>query len=113
MQDGVDQLESVVDLISDLGTSEDNLAANKDQEHDLGLDHAVDKTREQLRLIRAEVVVTRSETLQTDGELDVARSDNVLDLEVGELGVEAYFDPVSNRLPLFATPAVTPYRASG
>ena len=28
-------------------------------------------------------------TLQTDGELDVARADDVLDLELRELGVEA------------------------
>jgi len=34
-------------------------------------------------------VVTRSKTLQTDGELDVAGTNNVLDLEVGELGVES------------------------
>jgi hypothetical protein len=30
-----------------------------------------------------------SKTLQTDGELDVTRADNVLNLKVGELGVEA------------------------
>lgn len=34
-------------------------------------------------------MVARSQTLQTDGELDIARADNVLDLEVRELGVEA------------------------
>lgn len=34
-------------------------------------------------------MVARRETLETNRELDVARSDNVLDLEVGELRVEA------------------------
>jgi hypothetical protein len=85
----VDQLEGVVDLVSDFGASQDNLAANEDQKHDLRLDHAVDEAREQLRLVRAEVVVARSQTLQADGELDVTRTDNVLDLKVRELGVEA------------------------
>ena len=33
--------------------------------------------------------MTRRKTLQTDRELDIARADNVLDLEVRELGVEA------------------------
>ena len=33
-------------------------------------------------------MVARSETLETDGELDVARSDNVLNLEIRELRVE-------------------------
>lgn len=31
------------------------------------------------------------EPLKTDREFDVARSDNILDLEVGELGVEPEF----------------------
>jgi hypothetical protein len=30
----------------------------------------------------------RGKTFETNGELDVARADNVLDLEVGELGIE-------------------------
>jgi hypothetical protein len=89
LQDRVDQLEGVVDLVSNFGTSEDDLSAHKDQEHDLGLDHAVDETGEQLWLVGAEVVVARGQTLQTDGELDIAGTDNVLDLEVRELRVEA------------------------
>jgi hypothetical protein len=84
----VDHLESLVNLLAHLGASEDNLAADKDEEHNLGLDHAVDKTREQLGLVRAEVVMARSQALETNGELDVTRSDDVLNLEVGELGVE-------------------------
>jgi hypothetical protein len=84
----VDQLESLVDLLADFSTSQDNLATDEDQENDLGLHHAIDQTREQLRLVGTEVVVTRGQPLQTDGELDVARADDVLDLEIGKLGVE-------------------------
>lgn len=84
----VDQLESLVDLLADFSTSQDNLATDEDQENDLGLHHAVDQTREQLGLVGTEIVVTRGQPLQTDGELDVARADNILDLEIGKLGVE-------------------------
>lgn len=59
------------------------------QSHDLGLHHSVDETREQFRLIRAEHVMARCQTFETNGELDVARANNVLNLEVGKLGVEA------------------------
>lgn len=90
LQHRVDELKGVVDLVPDLGTSEDDLAADEDKKHDLGLDHAVYKTGEQLRLVRAEVVVARCQTLEADGELDVTRANDVLDLEVRELGVEAY-----------------------
>lgn len=89
MQHRVDHFESLVDFLSDFGASEDNLAADEDEEHNLWLNHAVNKTREQLRLVRAEIVMARCETFQTDGELDIARTDNVLDLEVRELRVEA------------------------
>jgi len=88
---GVDQLEGLINLFSDLGTSQDDLAAHEDKQDNLGLDHAVDETREQLRLIGAEVVMLRRKTFQTDRELDVARADDVLDLEIGELGIEAQF----------------------
>jgi hypothetical protein len=84
----VDHLECLIDLLSNLGTSQDNLAGDEDEKDDLGLDHTIDETREQLRLIRAEVVMTGCKTFQANGELDIARADDVLDLEVGELGVE-------------------------
>lgn len=78
----------MINLVADFGTGENDFAADKDQENDLGLDHAVDETREQLRFVGAEVVMTRGKTLEADGELDIARADDILDLEVGEFGVE-------------------------
>lgn len=89
LQHRVYHLERLVDFLAHFRASQDNLAADEDEEHDLGLDHAVNETREQLRLVGAEVVVFGRETLEADRELDVARADDVLDLEVGELGVEA------------------------
>lgn len=84
----VDHLEGLINLFTDFRTSEDNLATNEDKEHNLWLDHSIDETREQLRLIRAEIVMARSKTFQTNGELDVAGPNDVLDLEVRELCVE-------------------------
>jgi hypothetical protein len=88
LQNGVDHLECLVDLLTNFGTSQDDLARNEDEEDNLRLDHAVDQTREQLRLVGAEIVMARSQTLETDGELDVATANNVLDLEILELGIE-------------------------
>lgn len=85
---GVDELESLVDFLADFGAGQDDLAGHEDQEYNLGLHHAVDETREQFRFVRAEHVVTACKAFQTDRELDVARADNVLNLEVGELCVE-------------------------
>ena len=85
----VDELERLVDFLTDLGTGQDNFAGHEDEEYNLGLHHAVDETREELGLVRAEHVVTACQAFETDRELDVARADNVLDLEVGELRVEA------------------------
>lgn len=84
----IDQLESRINLLSHFGASQDNLAADEDQEHNLRLHHTVDETGEEFRLVGAEMVVTRGQTLQTDGELDIAGADNILDLEIRELGVE-------------------------
>jgi len=85
----VDHLESLVDLLAHFGASEDDLAADKDEQHHLRLEHAVDQARKQLWLVRAKVVMARCQAFETDRELDVAGADNVLDLEVRELGVEA------------------------
>ncbi len=85
----MDHLEGLVDLITESGSSEDNLPADKDQQDNLGLDHAVDQAREQLGLVGAEVAVASGHTLEADGKADIARSDNILDLEGGELSIEA------------------------
>lgn len=81
-QDGVDELKRLVDFFSDLGTSQNDLAAHEDQQNDLGLHHAVDETREEFGLIRRESVMARGKALQANGELDVAGANNVLNLEV-------------------------------
>ena len=42
-----------------------------------------------LRFIATELSVAISQSLQTNGELDVTAPDNVLDFKLGELGVKA------------------------
>ena len=84
----VDHLKRLIDLFADLGTGQDDLAAHEDEKHNLGFDHTIDKTREQLRLVRAKVVMTASKAFETDRELDVAGADNVLDLEIGKFRIE-------------------------
>jgi len=49
-----------------------------------GSHHAVDQTREELRLVRAEHMVATGQALKADWELDIAGADDVLDLEVGD-----------------------------
>jgi len=87
----VDQLEGLVDLFTDFSAGEDDLPADKDQKNNLRFHHTIDETRKQLRFIGAEVVMPAGQAFQTDGELDVARAYDVLDLKVRELGVEAEF----------------------
>jgi len=91
LENRVDGFEGVVYFFTNLRTSQDDLATNKDKKNDLGLDHSVDETREQFRLVGAEVVMARSKTFQANGELDIAGADNVLDFEVRKLCVEAEF----------------------
>lgn len=45
LQDGVDHLKGLVDLLADLGTGEDNLAADEDEEHDFRLQYMLDEAR--------------------------------------------------------------------
>lgn len=85
---GIDQFEGLVNFFTHFGASQDNFAGDEDQEDNLGLHHSVDQTGEEFGLIRAKVVMARRQTLQANGELDVTRTDDVLDLEVGELGIE-------------------------
>jgi hypothetical protein len=81
-QDWVDELEGLVDLLTDLGTGENDLTRYEDQKDNSRLHHTVDETREQLRLVRRESVMARCKTLETYGEADVAGADDVLNLEV-------------------------------
>ena len=81
-QDWVNELKGLVDLLTDLGTSKDDLARHEDQEDNSRLHHTVDETREQLRLVGRESVMARCKTLETNGEANVAGADNVLNLEV-------------------------------
>lgn len=96
----------MVDLFSHFGASEHDFArdeyqqdlenvskaralSTRPQTHDLRLHHAIDETREQFGLVRAKHVMAAGKTFKTNGKLDVTGPDNVLNLEVGELGVEA------------------------
>ena len=114
VQHRVDHLESLVNLFSNFRTSQDDLAADEYEKHNLGLNHTIDlkrrrvsagafygrnnetwtpiqgtyKTRKELRFVRAEMMMARRKAFETDRELDIARADNVLDLEVRELGVK-------------------------
>lgn len=85
----INLFESLIDLLPNLGAGKNNFAADKDEEDNFGLDHAVDEARKQLWLVGAEVMMSTCKTFQPDRELDVARANNVLNLEVGEFGVEA------------------------
>jgi hypothetical protein len=89
LKNRVYHFEGLVNFLSDFGTSQDDLATDEDQKNNLGLDHSVDQTREQLGLVRAEVVMARCKTLQTDRELDITGANNILDLEVREFCVES------------------------
>ena len=62
----VDELKGLVDLLSDFGTGEDDLAGDEDEQHDLGLHHSVDETREKFGLVRAEHVMARAQALESD-----------------------------------------------
>ena len=78
----VDVLKRLVDVLPLLPTREDDLAGEEDKQHDLGQLHAIDQTGEELGLVLREVTMGPRETLEADGELDVARADHVLDLKL-------------------------------
>ena len=89
MKHRVDHLEGLVDLLPNFRTRQDDLATDENEQDDLGFDHSVDQAREQLRLIGAEVMMARCQSLQANGELDVTGANDVLDLEIRELRIEA------------------------
>ena len=105
MQRVVDRSERNVDIPLVLGTRKNNLPRDEDKEHNLklsqhilvpsargqsnlGYQHTVDETREQLRLIAAVVLMSICKLLQADGKANIARSHDVLYLELCELGAE-------------------------
>lgn len=59
-KNGVNVVERRVDLAADLGSCEDDLAADEDEQDDLGLDHAVDEAGEELSEEREEASVQSS-----------------------------------------------------
>ena len=99
LQDGIDVVKGFIYFLSDLGSSQHHLPADEDEENNPRFDHPnnnktvitgrywysfspVDEAGEQFRLVAGELRVSEDETLQPDGELDVAGSDHVLDLEI-------------------------------
>jgi len=88
-QDRVDEFEGLVDLLANFRSSEDDLAAYEDEQHNLRLHHTVNQTREQFGLVGREHVMTAGKTLKTNREFNVATADDVLNLEVREFGIEA------------------------
>ena len=89
----------VVNVLPLFRTCEYDLAANENENHDLGLHHAVDEAGEDLRLVAAVLVVCVGQWLETNREANVARSHNVLNLELSEAQVET---DLSDRLSVFS-----------
>ena len=89
IQHRVYRLKRPINLLPHLRPRQDNLAAHKDQEHNLRLHHPINQAWEQLWLVAAEVVMFGRKAFETDRELDVAGADDVLDFEIRELGIEA------------------------
>ena len=87
----IDHLKCLIDFLSHFGSRQYDLAAYENKKHDLWLDHTVDESREQFRLIGAKVMMTACKSFQANGKLNVARAYNVLDLEIRKLCVEPKF----------------------
>ena len=50
VQHRVDHLKSLVDLFSNFRTSQDDLAANENEKHNLGLNHTIDLERRRVSI---------------------------------------------------------------
>jgi hypothetical protein len=48
---GVDGLKGAINLFSNFGASENNLAGHKDQQNDLRIDHSIDQAWKQFRFV--------------------------------------------------------------
>ena len=101
LQDGIDVVEGFIYFLPDLGPSQHNLPTDEDEKNNPRFDHPdnmnnimvkwfmvitrsmvssvlpVDEAGEQFRLVAGELGVGEDETLQPDGELDVAGPDHV------------------------------------
>ena len=90
-QHRVYHFEGSIDLVSHFGACQHDLAADEDQQDNFRLNHAINEAREEFRLVGAEVVMARGKSLQANGELDVARTNNVLNLKIREFRIEPKF----------------------
>lgn len=86
---GIDKVEGLVDFLADLGTSQDEFSTDENKKHDFGSHHAIDETREEFGFVGAEHMVAAGQTLKTNWKLDVARPNDIVNLELGEFSVEA------------------------
>lgn len=68
---------------------QDKFSRNEDQQNDFWLHYAIYQTREELRFVGAEHVMPVGQALEPDRDFDVARSNDVLYLELGKLRIEA------------------------
>ena len=82
-------LKGLVDLFAQLCACQDDLTRDKDQQDNLGLDHAINEPWKKLWLIRGVMAVRKGKALQPNGKLDVAAPNDILDLKVGEAGRKA------------------------
>jgi hypothetical protein len=85
----VDSLKSQLDVISSFGSGENDLPGGKDQKDDFGFNHAINQPRKEFGLIGAELLMAVAQVLERYRELDIARTDNVLYLEILQLDVVA------------------------
>eukprot|EP00960_Hanusia_phi_P060127 764413-Hanusia_phi.AAC.5 len=117
MQSMVNRSEGNVDVPLVLGPGQDDLPGHEDEQHnltsafthksrqhresrsDLRHQHAIDEAREQLGLVAAIVLMGIRKLLQTNGEAHIARSNNVLDLELSELRAESELLNDASKLP--------------
>lgn len=80
-QDRINILKGLIYLISDLGSRQDNLATDKNKQHDLWLHHPVNKTWKQFRLVTRVVSMRERKPFQSNRELYITGAHNILNFE--------------------------------
>jgi len=88
-QDGVHFLEGLLDALLVLRSCQYDLSANENEEDDFWRNHAIDEPWEDLGFVCAVLEMAAAEPFEGDGELHVARANDVLNLEVLEAHLEA------------------------